>query len=193
MTQQQAETIIRDARIVAQGKKVTLLERRLELIKKRNEITNKMHDETRAMLEELKEERRTPESERPQRPNNIINREMDEFVSYNRIRVARTHVDFNERIAAIDILLAKDKQALCIFVAETQMTVAKKEEIPTERWRASMGEKYYTIAFNFAIQESRDMRLNYDDKLYADKNYFKSVEEAKLCMDGLHEIFKRNA
>jgi hypothetical protein len=65
----------------------------------------------------------------------------------------------------------------------------KRQEV--KRWRAKVGEIYYSFTSNFEIEDSYENNILFNDEAYDSGNYFQTKKEAQEVADKLKEYFNQ--
>ncbi len=68
---------------------------------------------------------------------------------------------------------------------------AKEKRIEKKRWRAELGDIYYTIYSDFTLNQIRDSQWGIDDERYNIGNYFRSKEQAEKAVAAIKETLKK--
>ena len=68
---------------------------------------------------------------------------------------------------------------------------AAQKRIEKKRWRAELGDIYYTIYSDFTLNQIRDSQWGIDDERYNIGIYFRSKEQAEKAVEVIKETLKK--
>ncbi len=68
--------------------------------------------------------------------------------------------------------------------------IETEEEIP--RWRAEYNQRYYFVTHDLKVQNTIDLRIDFDNMMYICRNYFQTKEQAQEYLDHCKTFFENN-
>ena len=95
-------------------------------------------------------------------------------------------------VGSLRAATAEEKQELISALSDKGLQWnAKEKRIEKKKWRAPIGDIYYTIYSDFTLNQIRDSQWGIDDERYNIGNYFRSKEQAEKAAEAIKETLKK--